>query len=155
MFLVMYVGAYTKAQMIVPDSSNSILTESNEQVVNTDTIEDPLRDGAYTVINSTSWEQISGIVGVDDKIGSHLNAQHKTLTIVKTAINYALGILSLIALVYLLYNGFMMVTAAGDDNQYKKGIKWIRYAAIALVGVGASRLIISVIFWFINVIITN
>lgn len=50
----MYVGAYTKAQMIVPDSSNSILTESNEQVVNTDTIEDPLRDGAYTVINSTS-----------------------------------------------------------------------------------------------------
>lgn len=47
------------------------------------------------------------------------------------------------ALVYLIYHGFIMLTASGDDTQYKKGLKGIKFAAIAIVGIGASRLIIS------------
>jgi len=30
--------------------------------------------------------------------------------------------LAFVALVYLLYHGFLIVTAAGDDTQYKKGL---------------------------------
>jgi len=30
---------------------------------------------------------------------------------------------ALIALVYLIYHGFMIVTAAGDETQYKNGLK--------------------------------
>jgi hypothetical protein len=31
-----------------------------------------------------------------------------------------LGLLSFVALLYLIAHGFMMVTAAGDDEKYKK-----------------------------------
>lgn len=140
--------------MIVPDSQNYILNENGQQVLNTDNIQDPLRDGAYTIIQSEGWEStVEGIFGEDDKIGSHLNAQHKTLNIVKTAINYALGMISLVALLYLIYNGVLMVTAAGEDTQYKKGSQGIKYAVIALIGVGSSRLIVSVIFWLITLVV--
>jgi hypothetical protein len=61
--------------------------------------------------------------------------------------------LGLVALIYLIYHGFLIVTAAGDDTQYKKGLKGIKFAAIAMVGVGASWLIVSGIFRLIALII--
>ena len=39
------------AQMIIPDSENYILNENDQQVVNTQNIGDPLRDGAYNVVD--------------------------------------------------------------------------------------------------------
>ena len=59
----------------------------------------------------------------------------------------------LVALVYLIYHGFLILTAAGDETQYKKGLKGIKFAAIAMVGIGASWLIVSAIFWLIALII--
>ena len=44
----------------------------------------------------------------------------KILNVVKGAVNWTLGILALIALIVLLYGGFLMVTAAGDSGQYEK-----------------------------------
>ena len=60
--------------------------------------------------------------------------------------------LALIALVILLWGGFQMVTAAGDDAKYKKGFKILQQAAIGLVFIGVSRLVVSVIFWLLGVI---
>ena len=54
---------------------------------------------------------------------------------------------------YLIYHGFLMVTATGDDTQYKKGIKGIKFAAIAIAGIGASWLIVSAIFRLIALLI--
>ena len=42
------------------------------------------------------------------------------MDVIRTFLNWVLGILSLVALVVLLYGGFNMVTAAGDDAKYKK-----------------------------------
>lgn len=61
--------------------------------------------------------------------------------------------LGLVALVYLIYHGFLIVTATGDDTQYKKGLKGIKFAAIAIAGIGASWLIVSGIFRLIALII--
>jgi hypothetical protein len=41
--------------------------------------------------------------------------------------------LALVALVVLLWGGFQMVTAAGDDAKYKKGFKILQQAAIGLI----------------------
>ncbi len=60
--------------------------------------------------------------------------------------------LALVALVILLRGGFQMVTAAGDDAKYKKGFKILQQAAIGLVFIGVSRLLVSVIFWLLGVI---
>jgi hypothetical protein len=63
-----------------------------------------------------------------------------------------LGLLGLVALIYLIYNGFLILTAAGDEAQYKKGLQSVKYAAIALAGIGASWLIVSLIFYGISFI---
>jgi hypothetical protein len=52
------------------------------------------------------------------------------MDVVKSFINWLLGLLSLISLVILLYGGFNMVTAAGDDGKYKKGFKILQQAAV-------------------------
>lgn len=68
------------------------------------------------------------------------------LSVVKWFINWILGLLSLIALAMSLYGGFTMVTAAGDDAKYKWGFKVLKQAAIGLVVVGLSWIIVSTIF---------
>jgi hypothetical protein len=57
--------------------------------------------------------------------------------------------LSLIALAMALFGGFKMVTAAGDDGKYKEGFKVLKQAAIGLVVVGLSWIIVSTIFLLI------
>ncbi len=76
----------------------------------------------------------------------------KLIDVIKSFINWMLGILALVALVMLLYGGFQMVTAAGDDAKYKKGFKILQQAAIGLVFIGVSRLMVSVIFWLLGVV---
>lgn len=76
----------------------------------------------------------------------------KLIDVIKSFINWMLGILALIALVILLFGGFQMVTAAGDDAKYKKGFKILQQAAVGLVFIGVSWLMVSVIFRLLGVI---
>ena len=76
----------------------------------------------------------------------------KLIDVIKSFINWALGILALIALVILLWGGFQMVTAAGDDTKYKNGFKILKQAAIGLIFIGVSWLVVSVIFRLLGVI---
>ncbi len=73
---------------------------------------------------------------------------------VKIAINWVLGLLALIALVICLYAGFKMLTAAGDPKAYGDGIAILRQAGIGLIMIGISWLLVSFVFWVIN-LITN
>ncbi|MEI6774904.1 MAG: hypothetical protein WCL18_09380 [bacterium] len=54
--IIMYVSLLVVgyAQMIVPDAQNYILNENDQQVLNTQDINDPLRDGAYNTISPVS-----------------------------------------------------------------------------------------------------
>ncbi len=80
-------------------------------------------------------------------------AQNDSLiNIIKTFINWMLWMLALIALVILLFWGFQMVTAAGDDAKYKKGFKILQQAAIGLVFIGVSWFVVSIIFWLLKII---
>lgn len=140
----------------IPETENYILTEDSQQVLDTQGINDPIRDGAFLVIdtdpNSSGSGELGGILGVDDPITDHATAKNKTLQLVKNIINYLLTFLAVIALIYLIYNGFLILTAMGDETQYKKGIKSLQYAVIAIAGIAASRLFVSLIFRLINYI---
>jgi hypothetical protein len=48
--VVMSILTISCGQMIVPDSENYILNENDQQVLDTQGINDPLRDGAYSII---------------------------------------------------------------------------------------------------------
>ena len=76
------------------------------------------------------------------------------MAMIQIAINWLLWILAFIALIYMLYCGFLVFSSWSDDKNAAKGKKWIWTAAIALAGIGISRLIISMILWLINYITT-
>ncbi len=75
------------------------------------------------------------------------------LNSIKTFINYVLGLLAVIALVVLLWWGFQMVTAAGDDNKYKKWFTILKQAGIGLILIGLAWLIVSFFFYIVNVMV--
>jgi len=78
--------------------------------------------------------------------------QDSFVNIVRSWINWTLGILWLIALCILLYGGFLMVTAAWDEEKYKKWFTILRQAAIGLILIGVARFIVSIIFWLVNLV---
>ncbi|MFA7717457.1 MAG: hypothetical protein WC875_01975 [Candidatus Absconditabacterales bacterium] len=82
--------------------------------------------------------------------GSTVAPSTALITTIQKVINWALGLLALIALILLIWGGFQMVTAAGDETKYKKGFKILQQAAIGLIFIGASWLIISLIFRIIQ-----
>ena len=77
------------------------------------------------------------------------------LTVVKSAINWVLGMLGLIAFVLLLWGGFNMVTAAGDDKKFGEGLKILKNAGIGFVFIAVSWLLVSMIFWVVSGITSN
>ena len=136
------------AQLEIPWQA-TIFNDNQDQYINANNISNPIRDWAYTAIKSPEWTWISWVWWADDsdqKIEDHLTAKTKTLDIIKNLINYALGLLSLVALAYMIYHGIIILTAAGDDTKYKEWLKWVKYAAIALIWVWLSRIFVSSIF---------
>jgi hypothetical protein len=72
------------------------------------------------------------------------------IVVVKSAINRVLGILGLIALIILLWWGFQMVTAAGDEKKYDAGFTYVKQAAWWLAMIGIAWFIVSIIFFVIK-----
>jgi len=71
------------------------------------------------------------------------------LDFVQNAVNWILWILWLITVVILIWWGFQMVTAAGDDGKYKKWFTIVKQSVIGLILIGVSWLIVSLIFSFV------
>ena len=74
----------------------------------------------------------------------------KFLDTIKNAINWILGLLASIALVFCLYGWFLMVTSAWDEKKYSSWLNVLKYAAIGIAIIWLSWMIISVIFWFVG-----
>ena len=72
------------------------------------------------------------------------------VSFVQSAVNWILAFLGLITIIILIWGGFQMVTAAGDDNKYKKWFTIVKQAAIGLILIGVSALIVNLIFAFVN-----
>lgn len=104
--------------------------------------------------NPWGWDnpdlQYNPLVSDSDKM-----AWDKLIHTIKTAINWVLGILSLIALALCLYAGFLMMTSGGDSKKYEKGVGILKWAGIGLAIIALSWLIVSLIFWIINWSLNN
>ena len=86
----------------------------------------------------------AGVAGADDFTDDSL------ITTIRTAINWVLWMLSLVALVIALYAGFLMMTSGGDEKKYQKWVGLLKWAGIWLAIIALSWLIVSLIFWVIN-----
>ena len=97
-------------------------------------------------LNESYSSGISGIANTGQKWEDGL------IKVIKRAINWVLGILGLITFVLLLWGGFQMVTAAGDDKKFGAGQTILKQAGIGLLFIAGSWLMVSMIFWLISVI---
>lgn len=95
--------------------------------------------------DTTTVKDISWVAGVKEA-----TANDWFLSVVKNAINWILGMLGLITFVLLLWGGFNMVTAAGDDKKFGEGLKILKNAGIGLLFIAVSWLLVSMLFWVIN-----
>ncbi len=128
--LIMWVG--------LPVFVLSTLSMASAQFVKgTNSLLDPTDSG-----ETENLEVIGGGIGQWDSFAN----------VVKGFINWSLGILALIALIILLWGGFQMVTAAGDEERYKKWFTILKQAALWLAMIGVARFIVSLIFFVINLV---
>jgi hypothetical protein len=64
-------------------------------------------------------------------------------TWIVTILKYLIGIAGIVAAAVLIINGFMFITASGDENKIKKATQGITYAIIGLVIAAIAFLIVN------------
>ena len=126
------------------DSSSDTYTQEQDKVI-WEIDWNPIREWTHDLAWEVEW------VAYEENLSDSETAQSSAITYIEKIINYFLWIISLIALIYLLYHWFLMVTAAWDDEKYKKWWAWIKYATIALVWIWVSWFFVSLIFYLIGI----
>lgn len=131
-------------------SQHLILTTEESSIISPPE-QNAIRQGTRDIIHSESHQyQINNLIASQQSIESQQDATQKTLQLVHKLINYALSLVSLIALIVLIFAGVQMTTAGGDDGKFKAGAKALKKIAIAIVGIGISWMIVSLIFRFLE-----
>lgn len=141
-------------------------------------LDHPFNDGSTilpTTIDSVIWQPIQQDTGVPlrqwatdisewlwwtdewiyfNEIDSTQTARDRTSSLISTLVNYALAIVWLVVLAFLLYHGFLALTAWSNSEQLNKWMQGIKYAFFALVGMGVAWFMISLILRFITLVTT-
>lgn len=153
--LLSSVSASTFANNLLDKTKlNEILTTDQKEIIKDIWDQDALREWAYNAIYSDN-HKIKNLINNNDQIKTQKDAEKKTFQLIKRLINYALGLVSLIALIILLIAGVQMATAAGDDKKFWAGKASLLKVARAIWWIAVSWLIINFIFWIIEVITKN
>ena len=151
--LLSSVSASTSANNLI-NKLDEILTTDQKKIINDIWKENALREGAYSAIHADN-QKIKNLIDSNDQIKTQKDAEKKTFKLIWRLINYALGLISLISLIILIVAGVQMATAAGDDKKFWAGKASLLKIAKAIWGIAISWLIISMIFWIIDVITKN
>lgn len=127
----------------------TILNDSEKNIVKKSFSDDDgqIRSGMYTF-----RKNLKGIF-LWDEIKDGATAREKFLNTIKSIINFTLGFIGLVALLYLIYHGLMMLFNPWDDAKIEDGWKAIRYAGIAIIWVWVAWFIVSIVFQVLGVVI--
>ena len=69
--------------------------------------------------------------------------------IFNTIVNWALGIAFFIAVIFLIYGGFLYITSAGNEESATKGKNAVVYALIGIIIIVLSYVIVRVVYQFV------
>ncbi|MDD3646128.1 MAG: TrbC/VirB2 family protein [Candidatus Gracilibacteria bacterium] len=69
---------------------------------------------------------------------------------VQDVIQYILGFISLVAVIYIIYAGFMILIGAGDEDKLKKSKQTILYVIIGIVLIWLAYSIVAFIMDMLN-----
>lgn len=115
------LGSITTATFQYFDTSDEVITHDIDDVVG-DEIQDstdPLRDGTELIGKGVGDADNNDEIYYQE-ITTTTEAWTKTADFIKAIVNYALGVIGLVALAYVLYHGFLTATAGGNEDQEKK-----------------------------------
>lgn len=95
----------------------------------------------------TSFTDFDGGLEAPDSAGfdENLTRAGDARTFAKNVANFALGFLGLIAILIIIYSGFLYVTSRGDDTQMEKGKKGITSAVIGILIILSSFAIVNTV----------
>lgn len=144
----LFVSWSASASSNNPSDYYDILTQNDQKIVETESITDPLGDGSYEIAG-----RVNGLYMKSGKLTSFLQAQDAALAYVQNIINWTLLIVWTVALIYLLYTGFQMITAAGDETKFKERTKKTRSALVALLGIGLSAIFVNFVLYIIDKVV--
>jgi hypothetical protein len=108
---------------------------------------DPIWSGSLVMWNKTKW-----ILHLPQA------SEYKTelwyaLSLIKIAVNWILGMLAFVAVIYVLYCWSLILSSGSDDKSAEKWKKWIKTASIAIAWIALAWLIISAMIWFIQILL--
>ena len=96
------------------------------------------------------WFWKTNYVSEIDTVWTEAQQEDKLIYTIQRAINWALWLLAAVALILVIYAWFLMLTSWWDSKKYDSWLSIIKNAAIWLVIIGVSWLIVSLIFYVIN-----
>ncbi|OGJ50927.1 hypothetical protein A2335_03365 [Candidatus Peregrinibacteria bacterium RIFOXYB2_FULL_32_7] len=95
------------------------------------------------IANSVFAADTSTVISTGDEI-FQTSSGGSIRTFVQTALNFVLGFLGLLAVVYLIYGGFLVITA-GEEDGIAKGKGVIKNAVIGIIIIVVSFAIVNTV----------
>ena len=120
----------TQDTQIIPKDKDEITKWINAGVKNEDSI-------------------IHNLVDTNELDKTQETATTRTVKLIQRILNFALSLVSFIALIILIFAGVQMLTAAWDQSKFDTWKKTLRRVIIWIVWIAISRFIVSMIFRFI------
>lgn len=103
---------------------------------------------ALAAFNLAPSALAQGLIGPGDQpeaIANQTGGQGDIREFVKDILNFILGFLGFIAVVYIIYGGFLYVTSGGNEENTGKAKKIILYAVVGIIIILASFAIVNTV----------
>lgn len=126
------------------DPTESLYTHDQANVIDDSWMDDPLRAGT---LDSAKWMKWIAKINND----SAESRQKWFVDYVSIWVNYILGLLGLIVIIFIIKDGLAIITAAWDDNKKKEALKNVRNYILAIIFIWVSYLIVNLVFNFMDV----
>lgn len=87
---------------------------------------------------------INKVISLATQSGVYANLRPRE--IILRLLQVVLSLVGVIAMLVIVYGGFLYLTAAGDDTKAQQGKKTVLYAAIGLLIIGLSAALVNAVF---------
>lgn len=137
------------------DGKRNIWADDPDCVIGQD-----MRDITVSPIEQGAWNPWTNLAGdaftnQGEVLTDSEDAWTMAMNLIRGIVNYALWLIALVALLYLLYHGFLALTAGTNNEKMQQGLSGIKYAWMALAGVAVARFLISIVIFVLDLIITS
>lgn len=148
LLVALLIGVFLGGSISHARSRSSLydkLTKNQDSIIVTPSGDNPIVEWSYQ-----AGSGVNGLYMGSERLLSFLDAKNAALAYAQNIINWTLLLVGLVALIYLLYAGFQMLTASWDETKFKKWFKDLRSATIAILWIALSAVFINFVLYVID-----